>query len=178
MSDTFIHPTAEVSDSAHIGKGTTIWHQSQVREGACIGKNCNLGKGAYIDKAVTIGDDCKIQNYACVYQGVTIKDKVFIGPHAVFTNDMYPRSWLWSGDRLKKTVVEDGASIGANATIVCGITIGKYALVGAGAVITKDVPAYGLVTGNPGTLKGYVCSCGHPLKGSTCPVCGKSVKVK
>lgn len=179
MPDTFIHDTAEVSENALIGKGTFIWHHSQVREGVSIGKECILGKGVYIDTKVVIGNNCKIQNYACIYKGVTLEDKVFIGPHVTFTNDMYPRSWLWDNTRLTTTTVRKGASIGANATVLCGIIIGKYALVGAGSVVTKNVPAHALVTGNPGTVRGYVCYCGHPLdESNVCSVCGKSVKIK
>jgi UDP-2-acetamido-3-amino-2,3-dideoxy-glucuronate N-acetyltransferase len=179
MSDPFIHVTAEVSENAFVGKGTFIWHHSQVREGAHIGKDCIVGKGVYIDKEVIIGNNCKIQNYACVYKGVIIKDNVFIGPHVTFTNDRYPRSWLWDSTRLTTTTVKEGASIGANATVLCGITIGEYALVGAGAVVTTNVPAHALITGNPGTVKGYVCYCGHPLTEShTCSACGKTVDIK
>ncbi len=177
MADIFIHPTAHVSGSAFIGEGTKIWHHCQVREHAHIGKNCILGKGVYVDTRVIIGDECKIQNYACLYQGVVVKERVFIGPHVTFTNDAYPRSWLWSKERLRNTKVEEGASIGANATILCGIIIGKYSMVGAGTVVTADVPDYTLVVGNPGVIKGPVCECGYPLKGEkTCPVCGKKVK--
>ncbi|MBU7025627.1 MAG: N-acetyltransferase, partial [Theionarchaea archaeon] len=153
----------------------------QVRERAFIGKNCILGKGVYVDTGVIIGDECKIQNYACLYQGVTIGDRVFIGPHVTFTNDKYPRSELWSTERLTKTEVKEGASIGANATVVCGTTIGRYAMVGAGTVVTRAVPDYGIVLGNPAVFKGYVCICGHPLekKGSKmiCPACGRTGEV-
>ncbi len=182
MPDIFIHPTAVISDSASIGEGTRIWHHCQVRENAQIGRNCILGKGVYVDRGVVIGDECKIQNYACLYQGVIIGDRVFIGPHVTFTNDRYPRSWLWNDERLKKTEVREGASIGANATIICSVVIGKYSMVAAGTVVTKDVPDNGLVVGNPGTLRGYVCICGHPLtqKGVDliCPACGRRIKVE
>jgi acetyltransferase-like isoleucine patch superfamily enzyme len=181
MADVFIHPTAVVSERAFIGEGTKIWHHTHVREGVSIGKRCILGKGVYVDTNVVIGDACKIQNYACVYQGVTLKDHVFIGPHVVFTNDKYPRSELWGTERLTTTIVEEGASIGANATVVCGIIIGKYAMVGAGTVVTRDVPDHGFVLGNPAVLKGYVCVCGHPLeeKGSkmVCPACNRIQEV-
>ncbi len=174
MKDVFIHPTAEVDSRANIGEGTKIWHHVQVREGAVIGKNCNLGKGVYIDKNVKIGSRVKIQNYVSVYYGVEIEDDVFIGPSVTFTNDKYPRSWIWNEEKVVKTKVKRGASIGANATIVCGVTIGEYAMVGAGAVVTKDVPPHGLVVGNPARLIGFVCECGHKLdKNFRCPVCGK-----
>lgn len=182
MVDIFIHPTAIVSENAFIGEGTKIWHHCHVREHVHIGKACILGKGVYVDAYVTIGDECKIQNYACLYQGVTLENRVFIGPHATFTNDTYPRSWLWNTERREKTEVKEGASIGANATIVCGTTIGKYSMVGAGAVVTANVPDHGLVVGNPGKLKGYVCICGHPLEGTgshlVCPVCNQRIKVE
>jgi acetyltransferase-like isoleucine patch superfamily enzyme len=181
MSHGFIHSTASVSEKATVGEGTTIWHHSQVRENAVIGTDCILGKGVYIDCGVTIGNACKIQNYACIYQGVSIADEVFIGPHVTFTNDLYPRSHLWNEDRLVKTVVKEGASIGANATILCGITIGTYAMIGAGSVVTKDVPPHTLVRGNPAERVTYVCMCGHPLtkQGSqwVCPVCNKPCEV-
>ena len=178
MVDIFIHPTATVDENATIGEGTKIWHHCQVRERASIGKNCILGKGVYVDTGVVIGDECKIQNYACLYRGVTIGDRVFIGPHVAFTNDKYPRSALWSAERLTPTEVKEGASIGANATVVCGTVIGRYAMVGAGTVVTRPVPDYGLVTGNPAVFKGYVCTCGHPLEKRgpemMCPACGKT----
>jgi UDP-2-acetamido-3-amino-2,3-dideoxy-glucuronate N-acetyltransferase len=182
MSAIYIHPTAIVSENASVGEGTKIWHHCHVREYVQIGKACILGKGVYIDVHVVVGDECKIQNYACLYQGVILKDRVFIGPHATFTNDQYPRSWLWDAERLKKTDVKEGASIGANATVVCGTTIGKYSMVGAGTVVTTNVPDHGLVVGNPGKLKGYVCICGHLLEGTgsylVCPVCNRRIKVK
>jgi len=181
-----IHPTAEVSNEAKIGEGTRIWHQAQVREKAEIGEGCNIGKGVYVDTGVKIGNRCKVQNYVSIYHGVVIEDDVFIGPGANFTNDMYPRAFLWDENRLGKTLVKRGASIGANATIVCGVTIGRYAMVGAGAVVTGDVPDYTLVYGNPALFKGFVCECGHTIKifqskGSMrigkCDVCGKTISI-
>jgi len=158
-----IHESAYIEDAV-IGEGTNIWHFVHVRKGAKIGRKCNIGKGVYIDINVTIGDNCKIQNFATIYQGVTIGNNVFIGPHACFTNDLYPRAFIWNEDRLEKTVVRDGASIGANSTIIAGVTIGRYAMVGAGAVVTGDVPDYGLVIGNPARLRGFVCKCGFKLR--------------
>jgi len=158
-----IHESAYLED-AEIGEGTNVWHFVHIREGVKIGKDCNIGKGVYIDKNVVIGDRCKIQNFATIYQGVEIGNDVFIGPHVCFTNDVYPRSFIWNEEKLEKTIVKDGASIGANATIIAGVTIGKYAMVGAGAVVTKDVPDNGLVIGNPARLIGFVCKCGHRLK--------------
>ena len=150
-----IHETAIVED-AKIGDGTKIWHFVHIRKGAKIGKNCIIGKGVYIDTNVEVGDNCKIQNFATVYQGVKIGNNVFVGPHVCFTNDVYPRAAIWNEEKLEKTIVKDGASISANATIIAGITIGKYAMVGAGAVVTKDVPDFALVVGNPARVVGTV----------------------
>ncbi|MFQ5918817.1 MAG: acyltransferase [Thermoplasmata archaeon] len=156
------HPTAEISSDAEIGDGTYVWHHAQVREDAKIGRNCRLGKDVYVDKNVVVGDDCKLQNGATLYDGLVVGNGVFIGPHAVFTNDLYPRArpndW-----EIVPTVVEDGASIGANATVLCGVTIGSHAMVAAGSVVTHDVPGHGLVQGVPARLQGYVCHCGRPL---------------
>ena len=157
-----IHESAEVSTSSTIGDGTSIWHWAQVREGARIGRGCNIGKDVYIDVRVSVGDDCKIQNFATLYRGVTLGNRVFVGPHACFTNDMYPRA-VSPDWQVVPTKVEDGASIGANATILCGITIGKNAMVAAGAVVTKDVPPHAIVAGVPAKVIGWVCECGRPL---------------
>jgi len=145
-----------------IGNDTSIWHWVQVREGARIGERCNIGKDVYIDSAVVVGDDCKIQNFATLYCGVTIGNRVFVGPHACFTNDLYPRA-VSPDWKIVPTRVEDGASIGANATILCGLTVRRYAMVAAGAVVTKDVPAHALVAGVPAKVIGWVCECGRPL---------------
>ena len=158
----WVHPTAEVSASATIGEGTRIWHWVQIREGARVGKGCNIGKDVYIDVNVVVGDDCKIQNFATLYNGVTLADDVFVGPHVCFTNDAYPRATSpdW---QIVATKVQDGASIGANATILCGLTIGRNAMVAAGAVVTKDVAPHALVAGVPAKVIGWVCECGRPL---------------
>ena len=157
-----IHPTADVSEEAIIGDGSRIWNWVQVRERARIGQNCVIGKDVYIDTDVVIGDDCKLENFATVYKGVTLGNRVFIGPHACFTNDLYPRA-VSPDWRIVETIVHDGASVGANATIRCGITIGRNAMVAAGAVVTKDVPPHALVAGVPAKLIGWVCECGRPL---------------
>jgi acetyltransferase-like isoleucine patch superfamily enzyme len=180
-----IHPTAEVSENANIGEGTSIWNACQVRERAVIGKNCILSKGVYIDVEVVIGDNCKIQNNASIYHGVVIGRGVFIGPHVCFTNDLNPRAINIDGSlkqgtdwNLSQTYVDDGASIGANTTIRCGIKIGQWSMIGAGSVVTKDVPPFTMVFGNPATHHGYVCYCGEKLSKThqtvkmTCPKCG------
>ena len=148
-----IHPSSFVSEKASIGEGTQIWHFSHIREGAKIGKNVNIGQNVYIDKHVVIGDNCKIQNNVSVYKGVTIKNNVFVGPSVVFTNDIYPVSGEWSDEKIVETIIDDEVSIGANSTIVAGITIGKMTLVGAGSVVTKDVPNNCIAYGNPAKVK-------------------------
>ena len=162
MSDIFIHPLAVVDEGAKIGNGTRIWHFAHVRSTATIGEKCNIGKDVYVDADVLIGNNVKIQNGVSVYKGVTIEDDVFCGPHMTFTNDLYPRAF---GDtfEVSETLVKKGASIGAHATIICNTTLGEYCMVGSGAVVTRDVPAHGLVVGNPARLVGYVCICGQPL---------------
>lgn len=158
-----IHPTADVSPRSVIGEGTKLWHQVHIREDATIGKNCVLGKNVYIDFGVMIGNNVKIQNNVSVYHGVTLEDDVFVGPSVTFTNDVYPRSSLWNDERLASTLVKHGASIGANATIVANTVIGRYALIGAGTVVTKNVPDHALVVGCPGRIIGFVCFCGKKL---------------
>jgi UDP-2-acetamido-3-amino-2,3-dideoxy-glucuronate N-acetyltransferase len=162
MNAAFIHPLAVVDDGADIGNGTRIWHFAHVRGTAKIGKSCNIGKDVYIDADVVIGNNVKVQNGVSVYHGVTIEDDVFCGPHMTFTNDMYPRAF-GEGWQVFKTLVKKGASIGAHATIVCDTVLGEYCMVGSGAVVTKNVPAHGLVVGNPARLVGFVCKCGQPL---------------
>jgi len=151
----FKHPTAIV-ESERIGEGTKIWHFVHVRDGAEIGRDCVVGKSVYIDEDVVIGDRVKIQNFVSVYKGVQIEDDAFIGPSVTFTNDLYPRASRWGSDKIIPTVVKHGSSIGANSTILCGVTIGEYAMVGAGSVVTRDVLPFALVYGNPARMQGRV----------------------
>lgn len=171
---TFIHPSAEVSSAARIGDETRIWSLSQIREGAVIGAECNIGRNVYVDFDVAIGDRVKIQNNASIYNGVTLESGVFIGPHVCFCNDVYPRAITPTGAlktaddwEVGPTLVRYGASVGAGSIIVPNITIGRYALVGAGSVVTRDVPDHALVYGNPARPHGYVCICGRLLEGLT-----------
>jgi len=179
-----IHPTAEVSPEAQIGDGTSIWHQAQVRERARIGRNCIIGKGVYVDFDVTIGDNCKLQNGVFVYHPAVLEDGVFLGPGVILTNDKYPRAINPDGS-LKRDAdwearpvrVGSGAAVGAGAILLPGVTVGCFAMVGSGAVVSRDVPDHGLVLGVPARLIGYVCRCGRPLlrqeAGWTCPACGE-----
>lgn len=158
----YVHKTAEVSSHSSIGIGTKVWNNAQVREGAVIGRNCVIAKDVYIDKEVVIGDYCKIQNGVSIYNGVELEDAVFVGPHVVFTNDLYPRAlnhdWI-----VVPTRVAEGASIGANATILCGIKIGRYAMIAAGSVVIDDVNDFSLVAGNPAKEVGKVTESGLPI---------------
>ncbi len=180
-----IHPTADVAPEARIGPGTRIWHQAQVREGAVIGAQCTIGKGVYIDRDVVLGDRVKVQNRASIYRGVTIENGVYVGPHVSFSNDTYPRAVNPDGSvksdedwELVPTLVREGASIGAGAMVLPGVTIGRWALVGAGAVVTRDVPDNALVTGNPARVTGRVCVCARPLDRAAeawhCPACDRT----
>ena len=175
--DYFVHPTSVVDEGAEIGKGTKIWHFSHIMSGAKIGENCVLGQNVFVGRNVVIGNRVKIQNNVSVYEGVILEDEVFCGPSMVFTNVINPRSFIERKNEFKKTLVKRGATIGANATVVCGVTIGEYAFIGAGSVVTKDVPPFALVYGNPARIRGYVCKCGEKLEFdenglATCKVCG------
>jgi UDP-2-acetamido-3-amino-2,3-dideoxy-glucuronate N-acetyltransferase len=156
MSDIQIHPTAVIDEGAKIGKGTRIWHFTHVMGGAEIGEDCNIGQNVFIADGVRLGNRVKIQNNVSLYSGVTCEDEVFLGPSCVFTNILNPRSFVSRKDEYKPTLLKRGATIGANATILCGITIGEYALIGAGAVVTKNVPPFALMVGNPARKTGEV----------------------
>jgi UDP-2-acetamido-3-amino-2,3-dideoxy-glucuronate N-acetyltransferase len=170
----FVHESSYVDEPCTIGDGTKIWHFSHVMKNAVIGRNCNIGQNVVVSPGVRIGDGCKIQNNVSVYEGVVLEDYVFCGPSMVFTNVVNPRSEIVRKHEYKATLVRRGASIGANATILCGITIGSYAFVGAGAVVTKDVPDYALIVGNPGRRRGWMCRCGSTLPAAPlqCRSCG------
>lgn len=159
----FAHATAVIDEGSEIGEGTKIWHFSHIMPGSVIGRNCNIGQNVVISPEVALGNNVKVQNNVSLYTGVTCEDDVFIGPSAVFTNVFNPRSAIARKDQYRKTIVRRGASIGANATIVCGYEIGAYAFIGAGSVVTKPVPAYALVTGNPGRQTGWMSEYGHKL---------------
>lgn len=181
MEDYFVHESSYVEKGAVIGEGTKVWHFCHIMPGARIGKKCNLGQNVFIGSQVEIGDQVKIQNNVSVYTGVTLEDHVFLGPSMVFTNVDTPRSHVDRSDQYLSTLIKQGATIGANATIRCGITLGEYAFVGAGAVVTKDVPPYALVFGSPARIQGWMCRCGERLSfpeenGDQSAVCGRCQK--
>lgn len=174
MSQYFLHPTAVIDDGADIGDGTKVWHFSHVLGGVRIGRNCVLSQNVMVGPDVTVGDGCKIQNNVSLYKGVTLEDDVFCGPSCVFTNVLTPRAFVERKDEFAPTLVKRGASIGANATVVCGVTIGAYALIGAGAVVTTDVPDYALVLGVPARQVGWVSRSGERLGNDlVCPRTGE-----
>ena len=175
MSDHFVHESAYVDDGARIGKGTKIWHFCHVMPGAQIGERCSLGQNVVVMSGTRIGNNVKIQNNVSIYEGVELEDDVFCGPSMVFTNVINPRSHISRRNEFQKTRVRRGASIGANATILCGVTLGEYAFVGAGAVVTTDVLPYALMIGVPARRVGWMCQCGERLPDGgvgTCKACG------
>ncbi|MBA3539612.1 MAG: N-acetyltransferase [Deltaproteobacteria bacterium] len=169
----YIHPTAVVEPSVELGEDVRIWHFVHVMHGAVIGDGTSVGQGCYIAGKVRIGKGCKIQNHVSLYDGVTVEDEVFLGPSCVFTNVTHPRAHVVRKDSYARTLIHRGATVGANATIVCGVTIGEYAMIGAGAVITRDVLAHALVVGTPGRRIGWACRCGETLpEALACQRCG------
>jgi UDP-2-acetamido-3-amino-2,3-dideoxy-glucuronate N-acetyltransferase len=184
MSDFFVHESSYVDEGSEIGAGTKIWHFTHVMAGARIGRQCNIGQNVVISPDVIIGDNARIQNNVSIYTGVILEDDVFCGPSMVFTNVVNPRSHVSRKHEYRRTLVRRGATLGANSTIVCGHTIGRYAFVGAGAVVTKDIPDYALVVGNPSRVAGWMCECGvkltggpHPPSEAICRTCGLQYRV-
>ena len=177
-NDYFVHESSYIDDGVTIGRGTKIWHFCHIQRGAVIGEDCSLGQNVNISNCVSIGNGVKIQNNVSVYEGVTLEDYVFCGPSCVFTNDLTPRARFPKGRAgYKKTIVRNNATIGANATIVCGHELGEYCTIAAGAVVTRDVPAHALMAGVPARQTGWVCECGQVLDGSlSCPDCGRRYK--
>ena len=171
---TKIHESASVSPGAQVGEGTSIWQNCIIQDDVVIGENCNIGANVFIEKGVRIGNGVKIKNNIAIYSGVEIADDVFLGPNCVFTNVINPRAFISRKHEFRKTMVAKGATIGANATIICGHDIGKYAMIGAGCVVAHNVPDYALVVGNPDRLLGHVCQCGCRLNSDlVCTECGK-----
>ncbi len=177
--DYFVHESSYVDEGCKIGEGSKIWHFSHIMSGTEIGKNCSFGQNCVVGPKVNIGNGVKVQNNVSIYEGVKLEDDVFCGPSMVFTNVINPRSFIVRKDEFRKTLLKKGCSIGANATIVCGVTIGKYALVGSGSVVNRDVPDYALMVGVPAKQIGWVCECGCTLKNSEgkwiCPECGREI---
>jgi len=179
MGDYFAHESSYIDEGCQIGAGTRIWHFTHVMARARIGQRCNIGQNVVISPDAIVGDDVKIQNNVSVYTGVVLEDDVFCGPSMVFTNVINPRSQVSRKDEYRPTLVKQGATLGANSTVVCGHTIGRYAFIGAGAVVTRDVPDYALVVGNPGRITGWMCQCGVKLasgarapESASCTACG------
>jgi acetyltransferase-like isoleucine patch superfamily enzyme len=185
VKDVRLHPSADVSPAAAIGPGSSIWHHAQVRERAIIGPGCVIGKGVYIGAGVRLGENCKVQNYACVYEGSVLEDGVFVGPGVVLTNDRYPRAINPDGTlkaasdwELAGSLIRYGAALGAGSVILPGLTVGRWALVAAGSVVTRDVPDFALVAGSPARRVGWACLCAQRLDPSlACPACGRQFRL-
>ena len=175
MGEYFVHESSYVDDGVEIGEGTKIWHFCHIQKGAQIGEKCSLGQNVNVSNNVKIGNGCKLQNNVSVYEGVELEDFVFCGPSMVFTNDLTPRAKYPKGrEGYKKTLLKTGATVGANATIVCGHTLGEWCMIASGAVVTKNVKKYALMAGVPAKQIGWVCECGEVLKsGFTCEKCGR-----
>jgi UDP-2-acetamido-3-amino-2,3-dideoxy-glucuronate N-acetyltransferase len=177
MTEAWVHPSSFVDDGAVVGAGTKVWHFCHVMPGAVIGERCSLGQNVVVMNGTKIGSNVKIQNNVSIYEGVELEDDVFCGPSMVFTNVVNPRSAVSRKHEYKKTLVKQGASIGANATVLCGVTLGRYCFIGAGAVVTRDVPDYALMTGVPARRTGWMCECGVKLHEDIlqleCPACGR-----
>lgn len=177
----FVHESSYIDEPCKIGEGTKIWHFSHIMKNSVIGERCNIGQNVVISPDVILGNDVKVQNNVSIYTGVICEDGVFLGPSCVFTNVINPRSFIERKDEYRKTIVKKGASIGANATIVCGNIIGRYAFIGAGAVVTKNIPDYALAVGNPAKIVGYVCECGNKLERKesiyVCSFCNKEYEL-
>jgi UDP-2-acetamido-3-amino-2,3-dideoxy-glucuronate N-acetyltransferase len=184
MPDYFVHESSYIDEGAEIGAGTKIWHFCHIMPRSHIGERCNIGQNVLVSPNVTIGNNVKIQNNVSLYTGVIVEDDVFLGPSMVFTNVINPRSHVSRKDEYKRTLVRRGASIGANATILCGVTLGCYSFVGAGAVVTRDIPDYALVYGSPARIHGWMCQCGEQLtfteqdgvEMSVCQSCGDAYR--
>lgn len=169
----YAHTSAVIDEGSQIGEGTRIWHWCHIMKDTVIGKNCNIGENAFVESGVRLGNGVKVKNNVALYSGITCEDDVFLGPNCVFTNVSNPRSFIERKKEFKPTVIRKGATIGANATIICGHDIGEYAFVGAGSVVTRTVHAYTMVVGNPARFYSYVCKCGVKLDNTlTCPACG------
>ncbi len=183
MSENFIHPTAIIDEGAKIASRTKIWHFTHIMPEVLIGTDCSIGQNCFLGKKVVVGNGVKIQNNVSLYEGVVIEDDVFIGPSAVFTNVINPRSFVNRKDEFKTTYIMKGATIGANTTIICGITIGAYSFIGAGAVVTRDVPPHALLTGNPAKIRGWMSHDGQKLvfddqNVAVCPTSGRKYKLE
>ncbi len=180
--DYYVHESSYVDEPCSIGKGTKIWHFSHIMKDSVIGENCNIGQNVVISPGVKLGRGVKIQNNVSVYTGVECERDVFLGPSCVFTNVINPRSFIERKEEYRKTLIQQGASIGANATIVCGVVIGKYALIGAGTVVIRDIPDYAIAVGNPARIIGYTCKCGNKLEWvkdrGNCPKCNNTYELQ